>query len=447
MKEQSSLRYAWYVLGVLLLAYISSFIDRQILSLLVKPIKASFGISDTQMGLLMGLSFALFYTLLGIPIGLMADRMNRKKIIGWGIAIWSLMTVLCGLADSFAMLFFARVGVGIGEAALSPAAYSMISDYFPKRKLGTAMSIYNLGVYLGSGLSILIGAALRSMIGQENIQLPFFGEIFSWQVIFFYIGLPGLLIVLVLQTIKEPKRKELDSDKESVKKASLSEILTYFGANLRTFLSLSFGIAFMSLASYAGMYWVPTFLSRVHGWADQKAGLTFGILVTVFATLGVLTGGRYADYLSKKGVVNAKMKAAFIGMFIAVLCTMGPLFANPNISLVFIALFCFFAAFPYGSATAAIQEIAPNNMRAIFSAFFLFVVNIIGLGLGPLLVGVLNDIVFHDPLKIHYSIFITQFTGCLISATLLYMGLKPFIRSVNYLKGYLNAPLAPKGEL
>lgn len=437
MKEQSSLRYAWYVLGILLLAYISSFIDRQILALLVKPIKASFGISDTQMGLLMGLSFALFYTLLGIPIGLMADRMNRKKIIGWGIAIWSLMTVLCGLAGSFTMLFLARVGVGIGEAALSPAAYSMISDYFPKRKLGTAMSIYNLGVYLGSGLSILIGAAIRSMIGQENIQLPFFGEIFSWQVIFFYIGLPGLLIVLVLQTVKEPKRKELDSNKESASKASVKEIIAYFKANKRTFLSLNFGIAFMSLASYAGMYWVPAFLSRVHGWEDQRAGLTFGIIVSIFATLGVLTGGRYADYLSKKGVLNGKMKAACIGMSVAVLCTIGVLLPDPNIALVFVALFCFFAAFPYGSATAAIQEIAPNNMRAIFSAFFLFVVNIIGLGLGPLSVGVLNDLVFHDPLKIHQSIFITQFTGSLISAALLYIGLKPFTKSVAYLKLHL----------
>ncbi|RYU94492.1 spinster family MFS transporter [Emticicia agri] len=437
MKEQSSLRYAWYVLGILLLAYISSFIDRQILALLVKPIKESFGISDTQMGLLMGLSFALFYTFLGIPIGIMADRMSRKKIIGWGIAIWSLMTALCGLADSYSMLFLARVGVGIGEAALSPAAYSMISDYFPKRKLATAMSIYNLGVYLGSGLSILIGAAISSIIGKENIQLPFFGEIFSWQVIFFYIGLPGLLIVLLLQTVKEPKRKELDSGKESAAKASISEIITYFKGNKKTFLSLNFGIAFMSLASYAGMYWVPTFLERIHGWESQKAGLTFGVIVSVFATLGVLTGGRYADYLSKKGVVNAKMQAAFIGMFISILCTFGPLLANPNISLIFIALFCFFAAFPYGSATAAIQEVTPNNMRAIFSAFFLFVVNIIGLGLGPLTVGVLNDVVFHDSLKIHQSIFITQFTGCIISATLLFVGLKPFSRSVGYLKRHL----------
>jgi MFS family permease len=237
--------------------------------------------------------------------------------------------------------------------------------------------------------------------------------------------------------VKEPKRKELDSNKESASKATVKEIMAYFKANKKTFLSLNFGIAFMSLASYAGMYWVPAFLSRVHGWEDQRAGLTFGIIVSIFATLGVLTGGRYADYLSKKGVLNGKMKAACIGMSVAVLCTIGVLLPDPNIALVFVALFCFFAAFPYGSATAAIQEIAPNNMRAIFSAFFLFVVNIIGLGLGPLSVGVLNDLVFHDPLKIHQSIFITQFTGSLISAALLYIGLKPFTKSVAYLKLHL----------
>jgi len=179
METKPSLRYAWYVVGVLLLAYISSFIDRQIISLLVKPIKTSFGITDTQMGVLMGLSFAVLYTLLGIPIGLMADRMNRKRIISWGIFVWSIMTVFCGIAGSYSLFFLARVGVGIGEAALSPAAYSIISDYFPKKKLATALSVYNMGIYLGSGLSILIGAALRSMIGKENIVLPFVGEIFS----------------------------------------------------------------------------------------------------------------------------------------------------------------------------------------------------------------------------------------------------------------------------
>lgn len=438
METKPSLRYAWYVVGILLLAYISSFIDRQILALLVKPIKASFNITDTQMGMLMGLSFAVLYTLVGIPIGLMADRMNRKKIIGWGILTWSLMTVFCGMAGNYSLFFLARVGVGIGEAALSPAAYSIISDYFPKKKLATAMSVYNMGVFLGSGLSILIGAALRSMIGQENIHLPFIGEIFSWQIIFFYIGLPGVLIVLLLQTIKEPKRIEFDTTKEITEVSSFKEIFTYLKANKNTFLCLNIGMAFMAFATYAGTYWLPTMLVRVHGWAETKAGLTFGILVTVFATLGVVSGGRYADYLTKKGFVQAKMLAGFRGMLAAMCCTFGILSPNPTIVLVFVAAFCFFSSFPYGSATAAIQEIVPNKMRAIFSAFFLFVVNIIGLGFGPLIVGVLTDKVFDDPNKIQYSIFITEFFGCTISFILLYLGLKPFVRSVDYLKKYLS---------
>lgn len=437
METKPSLRYAWYVVGVLLLAYISSFIDRQIISLLVKPIKTSFGISDTQMGILMGLSFAVLYTLVGIPIGLMADRMNRKRIISWGILVWSIMTVFCGMAGSYSLFFLARVGVGIGEAALSPAAYSIISDYFPKKKLATALSVYNMGIYLGSGLSILIGAALRSMIGKENIVLPFVGEIFSWQMIFFYIGLPGILIVFLVQTIKEPKRVEFDSEKEISETSSFKEIIAYFKANRQTFSYLNFSMAFMAFATYAGIYWVPTMLGRVHGWADTKAGVTFGLLVTVFSTLGVISGGKYADYLTKIGVVQAKMLAGFRGMIAASLCTVGLLIEDINVGIYFIAGFCFFSSFPYGSATAAIQEIVPNKMRAIFSAFFLFVVNIIGLGFGPLTVGLLNDAVYNDPNKIHYSIFITQLLGYSLSALSLYLGLKPFVRSVDYLKKYL----------
>lgn len=437
METKPSLRYAWYVVGVLLLAYISSFIDRQIISLLVKPIKTYFGISDTQMGVLMGLSFAVLYTLVGIPIGLMADRMNRKRIISWGILVWSVMTIFCGIAGNYSLFFLARVGVGIGEAALSPAAYSIISDYFPKKKLATALSVYNMGIYLGSGLSILIGAALRTMIGKENIVLPLVGEIFSWQMIFFYIGLPGILIVFLVQTIKEPKRVEFEVVKETTDISSFKEIMAYFKVNSRTFMYLNFSMAFMSLATYAGVYWIPTMLNRVHDWDDTKAGITFGLLVTVFSTLGVITGGRYADYLTKKGVVQAKMLSGFKGMLAAICCTAGLVMTDINIGIYFIAGYCFFSSFPFGSATAAIQEIVPNKMRAIFSAFFLFVVNIIGLGFGPLTVGFLNDSIFNDPNQIHYSIFIAQVIGCSLSALCLYLGLKPFIKSVDYLKKYL----------
>lgn len=437
METKPSLRYEWYVVGVLLLAYISSFIDRQILSLLVKPIKASFGITDTQMGILMGLSFAVLYTLVGIPIGLMADRMNRKRIISWGILVWSIMTVFCGIAGSYSLFFLARVGVGIGEAALSPAAYSIISDYFPKKKLATALSVYNMGIYLGSGLSILIGAALRTMIGKENVVLPLIGEVFSWQMIFFYIGLPGILLVFLIQTINEPKRVEFESVKKTAEISSFKEIMAYFKDNSRTFMYLNFSMAFMSLATYAGVYWIPTMLNRVHGWADTKAGVTFGLLITVFSTLGVITGGRYADYLTKKGIVQAKMLSGFRGMIAAICCTVGLIISDINIGIYFIAGYCFFSSFPFGSATAAIQEIAPNKMRAIFSAFFLFVVNLIGLGFGPLIVGFLNDSIFKDPNQIHYSIFIAQVIGCSLSALCLYLGLKPFIKSVDYLKKYL----------
>ena len=186
--ETTNLRRSWYVLIVLMLAYISSFIDRQVLALLVEPIKRDLNVSDSQVGLLVGLSFALFYTFLGIPIGKLADRKNRKKIILVGITIWSIMTALCGITNSYWQLFWARMGVGVGEAALSPAAYSLITDMFPKNKLGTAMGIYNIGVFLGSGLSIFLVALIIKLVSVEGMWvLPIVGQVHPWQTVFFII--------------------------------------------------------------------------------------------------------------------------------------------------------------------------------------------------------------------------------------------------------------------
>ncbi|MDF7820123.1 MFS transporter [Runella sp. MFBS21] len=435
--SSSSLRYAWYVVGVLMLAYISSFIDRQVLTLLVKPLKRDFGITDTQVGLLIGFSFAIFYTLLGIPIGRLADRKSRKSIILWGITIWSFMTVLCGVTDTYGELFWARVGVGIGEAALSPAAYSMISDLFPRQKLGTAMGVYNLGVYVGSGLSILLVALILKLINVEGMwHVPFFGEVYPWQSVFFMVGLPGLLIVLLIGfTIKEPARQQ--SRKEAV---AFLEVTKYFRSNQASLLCLFFGIAFMAFASYATTAWIPTLLVRKYAFTESQAGLLLGVIITVFSTLGVYTGGRYADKLTKDGVADAKMRVGFQGMLIGtalagVVLVMMIFKLIPLILLVgLLAMICFFTSLPYGAATAALQEMVPAPMRATFSAFFLFVVNIVGLGGGPLAVGFINDKIFGDTQQVHLSWAISVLIGCSLSCMLLFKGLKPFVRSIDNAK-------------
>jgi MFS family permease len=208
ISEQSSLRYAWYVVGLLTLANISSFLDRQILALLVVPIKRDLHLSDTKVSLLMGLSFALFYTVFGIILSRLADSSNRRNIIIAGITIWSLLTALCSGVKNYSQFFLARMGVGIGEATLSPSAYSIISDYFPKRKLGMALSVFSMGIFLGSGIALAIGSGIISSLPTEGkIIVPLFGEIYHWQKLFLLIGLPGIAISLLMLTIKEPVRK------------------------------------------------------------------------------------------------------------------------------------------------------------------------------------------------------------------------------------------------
>ena len=211
--------YAWYVVGVLTLAYIFSFIDRQILNLMVGPIQRDLGIGDTQMSLLMGASFAVFYTLFGIPLGRLADTRSRRAIISVGIALWSVMTVGCGLARTFWQLAFMRMGVGVGEASLSPSAYSLISDYFRPERRSTAMSVYSMGIYIGAGMAFILGGFITLLVsGRESTDIPWIGSVRSWQLIFFVVGLPGLLISLLLLTVREPVRKgvRLKSDASAI---------------------------------------------------------------------------------------------------------------------------------------------------------------------------------------------------------------------------------------
>ena len=197
--------YAWYVVCILTIAYMFSFLDRQILALLVEPIRADLNISDTQMSLLQGLAFGIFYTLLGIPIGRLADRRSRRSIIAIGISIWCVMTAACGLAKNFGQLFLARVGIGIGEATLNPSAYSLISDYFPREKRARPMSFYNMGVSLGAGTAMVLGGQIISWVfSQPQPVLPLVGTLFHWQVVFIMVGLPGLLIAFLMVTVREP---------------------------------------------------------------------------------------------------------------------------------------------------------------------------------------------------------------------------------------------------
>ncbi|HAI75541.1 MAG TPA: MFS transporter [Microscillaceae bacterium] len=415
--------YAWYVVAILTIAYVSSFIDRQIVALLADDIRKDLQISEVQVSLLMGFSFAIFYTLLGLPIGRLSDYKNRRNIIAWGIFVWSLMTAACGLAKNYWQFFLARVGVGIGEAALSPAAYSMITDYFPKRKLATALSIYSMGLYLGGGLALLIGGFAAQMASYKRVwEFPVIGEVFSWQLIFFLVGLPGLLVVLLTFTIREPLRQVMkDAQGNPMQKAiPLTMVWAYIKQNLGIFFFHNFGFAFFTICTYGLSFWLPTYIIRNYGISKAEVGITLGIIQSLFATSGIVVGGRLADYLATKGYANSRQIVMLMSSVSLLICCI-PLPFLPSITWVWIMapLVNFTSSFGLGTGTAVMQEVVPPPMRGLSSAIFLFLVNFFGLGFGPTIVASITQMVYADDKMIGYSLLTTAFI-VLIPASLFF---------------------------
>lgn len=433
-------RYAWYVVALLTLAYVISFVDRQILNLLVVPIQRDLGIGEKQMSLLMGTTFAVFYTFFGIPLGRLADSWSRRWLVVLGMAFWSLMTAGCGLAHKFWQLALARMGVGVGEASLSPAAYSLIADYFPPARRSTALGVYGMGIYLGSGLALILGGlVVKFAAAQEQVVLPLLGAMRSWQVVFFMVGLPGLLVAPLLLTIREPARqgshrKMATSGSPAIAVPPLREVWAYMSGNRGTFSCLYFGVALACLSAYAAMSWVPTFFIRRHGWTAGDTGLGFGLIVGIFGTAGMAAGGRLADWLRERGKSDANLHVTLLAVVAWLpFAALYPIVSSGWLAAVLLAPTIFFSSVPFGLAPAAVQQLMPNTMRGQASAIYLFVINLIGLGLGPTIVATLTQDVFQDKNAVHLSLLVTCVSANACAALLLWRGLKHYRRSLDYL--------------
>jgi len=426
--------YSWYVVGILMLAYTNSFIDRQILSLLIEPIQRDLGINDTQISLLAGLAFAIFYTVMGVPIARLADQKNRRTIILWGISIWSVLTATCGLAKNFWHLFFSRMGVGVGEATLSPAAMSMISDYFPVAKIARAISIYSMGVYFGAGLALIIGGFVVKLVSESgNVVIPLIGEVFSWQITFFYVGLMGLPIFLLLLTIKEPRRRGINvSDPEEAKRASSLPVLKAFvRINRKTIFYHFATFSCLGIAVVGYMIWTPTFFIRTYGWDAPKIGMIYGIILFFGGTSGVYAGGALADWLTKRGYKDGILRAAVFGIICSIpFSVLTPLMASPTLAVMGLTASCFFMSFPQGLPAAALQVIAPNPLRAQMVALYFLVAGLIANAFGPTLYALMTDYAFGDPMMIRYSLSSVSAFVLPLAALFGVLALKPFRKSV-----------------
>ena len=376
--NEISNRYRNFVLMMLTLVYVFNFVDRQLIVILQESIKKDLNLSDTQLGLLSGFTFAIFYVTLGIPIARLADRTNRKNTVAISLGIWSAMTALSGLARNFIQLLLARIGVGVGEAGGSPPAHAMISDYFPPQKRSTALSIYSTGIYFGILIGFLMGGYLNQHLG--------------WRTAFFVVGIPGIIFsILFYVSVKEPLRGATDVSATSTNEdQSLGKVLKrLYSTNTFVYLALATGLHVFCL--YGLLNWAPSFLSRLHGMKNSEIGSLLGPIFGISGAIGSFAGGFLTDHFGKKDKRRYMIIPAY-AVILSIFFAAGVLFIqNTTLSLICLGCCASLQSVYLGPSIAVAHSLVPASMRSLTSAILFFVLNLIGLGLGPLVVGIISD--------------------------------------------------------
>lgn len=420
---------------LLMLAYLLSFVDRQILVLMIEPLQRDLKINDTQFSLLQGTSFALFYAFVGLFVGRLIDRANRVRIIAWAIAIWSLATALCGVARGYGQLFAARMMVGVGEAGLSPGAYSLLSDYYEPRRRSRAFAIYAMGIYLGSGLAFIIGGRLIGYLETvPPINVPLLGALESWRMTFLIVGLPGLLLALAIRfLIREPERGTMDrlgdapASRQAPSTAGVLDFLRFVGSKWRAYACHNVGFGLHMMFGYALSAWLPVVLLRTHGWTITQVGLVMGVQYIVIGSIGALAGGKAARWLRQRGDVSSELtlSALSCAMLLAAVVALVS-FPTAGVALGVAAVKIFFLAFPGGLNAASLQIVTPPHYRGQAGAMFMLIGNLLGLALGPLIVGMLTDYVFADKKMVGSSLLVLGMVIMPLAIALLLTGRRYF---------------------
>ncbi|MBL0923128.1 MAG: MFS transporter [Sphingomonadaceae bacterium] len=421
--------YAWFVVFVLCFGACVSLLERQVINLLVEPLKADLGISDTQISILQGFAFAIFYGIFSIPLGRMADTRNRVGIIIAGTILFSIATFVCGLATGFLLLLIGRMFVGVGEATLTPAGMSLLGDYFPPEKMGRAIGFFTGSTFAGSGLAFMLIGALLGWLGEHpNFVLPVIGEVRDWQLAFILAALPGFLFVALLLMVREPPRSDASGSVDPP--APVAATVRYMLANAAILGPLFIGLPLIAAANFAMNAWVPTFFIRTYGWQASEIGAVFGLYVSILGTGGVVTGGILSDWITGKGRKDAGLIVPLLAVLLSAPFVVSfPLAGDATRSLQLLAPAMFFGAMPFGAGTAGILGIAPNRMRGQIIAIYLLIASLIGSGVGPWAIALYTDNVLGDPLLIRYSIATMATALFLVGGLVIASGLRAVNRT------------------
>ena len=417
--------HAWWALALLTATYTFSFVDRQIVNLLVDPIRTDLELSDSQVSFLQGLAFALPYVLLSIPVGRIVDRANRIRVRIIGILIWTISCMMCGTANSFWQLGIARMGIGGGEASVTPASWSLLADYFPPEQRALPISIFLMGPYLGAGLSLLLGAEVISWAsGLGQIELPIVGVIAPWQLTFMLVALPGGVIALLLPLLKEPVRQErLGTDAQAM---TWKKVGQYIWPRRQLFGAYLLGSPFLVLVLYALQAWIPSLLVRVHELDIVQAGRYYGTIALIAGSAGVLSGPVFARWLSHR--VNAE-RAPLIVIFISILVLIpfviaAGLATSLTAALIFISFASYWVTFPLALFATGLQNASPNELRGLMAGCYVLATNLIGLALGPSSVALVSDYVFQSDTAVGKSLALIAAIFLPLAALLVWRGLR-----------------------
>lgn len=402
------------------------------MAVLIGPIREDFDITDFQFSLLHGFAFSMFYIFLGLPLGRLADVWSRKWVITAGIFFWSAATALCGVARNFQLLFLARMGVGVGEAALSPPAYSLLSDYFSPERLPRAMAVYTLGITIGGGLAYIIGGAVYGFFAALPPEsYAFLGGVKPWQLTFLVVAAPGLVIGGLMAWVREPPRSGQGAVAAAAAETSVTAVVEQLHSHRGAYLSLILGVSLLSIVGYGTMAWYTEYLIRIHEVDRAAAGSTFGLVFIVAGSFGTLVGGWSPAWLRNRGYEDASMRVVMLVPLLWVVpAVAGPLASSATMAIVLAVPVVFFGNSFFGVCIAALQLITPNRMRAQISALLLFSTNLFGLALGPTVVAALTDFVFQDDMALPYSLAVMSALACPLAAVILGLGLKHYRRAL-----------------